>query len=433
MTPKAYPDYVDSGIDWLGSIPSAWKTRPLWSMFERVKDVGHPDEPMLSVFREFGVVFKASRANLNKTAENRDIYQLVGPGWLVTNRMKAWQGSVGISKLRGIVSGHYLCFRPNHVESAAYLNYLFRSAPLAAAYATLSRGVRIGQAEIDNDLYRLLPVLLPPRHEQVRIVEYLDSRTARINLLIEKHERLIETLAERRQAVISRAVTKGLDSNVRLKNSGIEWLGDVPSNWPIVKVGHAYQVTVGKMLNAGKELEGGAVAPYLRAANIQPGGLDLSEVKLMVVNVAEKRALELRRDDVVVVEGGGGFGRSDVLREDLPGWVFQNHVLRVRPRNADSSEFFDYVMKTINANGHVASLSNHATIPSISSEKLASIRLALPEARTQRLIVDHLDRESLQIDALAAKAREMINVLRERRQALISAVVTGKIDVRGLS
>jgi type I restriction enzyme S subunit len=201
----------ESGVQWLGSVPAEWKVRPLWSMFARVKDVAHPDEMMLSVFREFGVVAKSQYANLNQTAENRDIYQLVGPGWLVTNRMKAWQGSVGISALTGIVSGHYICFRPLHRENSAYLNYLFRSTRYAAGYRTLSRGVRIGQAEIDNDQYRLLPVVVPPSEIQGAIVSWLDSQTSRIDILSLKASDMIAVLKERRQALISAAVTGKID------------------------------------------------------------------------------------------------------------------------------------------------------------------------------------------------------------------------------
>jgi type I restriction enzyme S subunit len=199
------------GTSWLGEVPSTWEIRPLWSMFSRIKDVGHPEEPMLSVFREFGVVYKDSYANLNKTAENRNIYQLVGPGWLVANRMKAWQGSVGISSLRGIVSGHYICFKPRHQESSEYLNYLFRSQAYAAGYATLSRGVRIGQAEIDNDLYRLLPVLIPPRAEQEHIVAAIRRETAELDTAIADAREAIVLSKERRAALISAAVTGKMD------------------------------------------------------------------------------------------------------------------------------------------------------------------------------------------------------------------------------
>ena len=201
----------DSGVDWLGPIPEGWQIRPLWSMFRRIKDVNHPEEQMLSVFRDYGVVAKESRANINKTAENRNIYQLVHPGWLVTNRMKAWQGSVGISTLRGIVSGHYICFSPLHSEYDAYLNWLFRSPRYAFGYRLISRGVRIGQAEIDNDEYRVLPVVVPPLDEQQRIAAYLDQQTAKIDTTIAEAERFIELVRERRAALITAAVTGQID------------------------------------------------------------------------------------------------------------------------------------------------------------------------------------------------------------------------------
>jgi restriction endonuclease S subunit len=201
----------DTGVPWLGEIPEHWTVRPLWSMFRRIKDVGHPEAAMLSVFREFGVVEKDSRANNNATADNRDIYQLVHPGWLVTNRMKAWQGSVGISNLRGIVSGHYLCFAPTHAESHEFLNILLRSQPYVNGYFSLSRGVRPGQAEIDNDLYRLLPIVLPPPDEQKRIFAYVQAQTAKIDALIQKSAQFVLLAKERRAALVTAAVTGQID------------------------------------------------------------------------------------------------------------------------------------------------------------------------------------------------------------------------------
>jgi len=201
----------DSGIEWLGWVPEDWRVQRLWTLFTREKNVGHPDEMMLSVFRDYGVIPKESRENLNKTAENRNIYQLVEPGWLVSNRMKAWQGSVGISSYRGIVSGHYICFRPVHNEIDGYLNSLFRSDPYAAGYRSISRGVRIGQAEIDNDEYKLLPVLLPPVAEQRRIAAYLERENAEIDAAVEDAKKSIDLSKERRAAVISAAVTGKID------------------------------------------------------------------------------------------------------------------------------------------------------------------------------------------------------------------------------
>ena len=204
-------EMMESGYAWIGRVPAHWSVRPLWSMFRRVKDIDHPDEQMLSVFRDYGVVPKDSRENINQTAENRSIYQLVHPGWLVSNRMKAWQGSVGISSLRGIVSGHYICFEPLHGENDEYLNWLFRSTRYAVGYGLISRGVRIGQAEIDNDSYRVLPVVVPPIAEQREIAAYLSQQTTSIDLLIAEAERCIELSRERRTALITAAVTGQID------------------------------------------------------------------------------------------------------------------------------------------------------------------------------------------------------------------------------
>lgn len=196
---------------WLGTIPEHWATRPLWTLFRREKRTGFVDEPMVSVFRDHGVVFKDDFANLNVTAEDRSIYQLVEPGWLVINRMKAWQGSVGVSAIRGISSGHYLCFRPLHSESPEYLNWLFRSPQYRDGFAQLSRGVRPGQAEIDNDLLRHLAVVLPPVAEQRAILHRIQEATAEIDALAAKAMRFVELAWERRSALITAAVTGQID------------------------------------------------------------------------------------------------------------------------------------------------------------------------------------------------------------------------------
>ncbi|MCJ2195217.1 restriction endonuclease subunit S [Kaistella montana] len=206
FTTSADETFVE-GPSWMGSIPSTWRTFPLWAMYRREKRTGFIEEPMVSVFRDFGVVFKADRANLNETAEDRSIYQLVEPGWFVVNRMKAWQGSVGVSSIRGISSGHYLCFRPLHGENHKFLNWLFRSPQYRHGFAMLSRGVRPGQAEIDNDQLRKMPVVLPPLDEQREIADHLDRETATIDALIAKAERFIELAQERRAALITAAVT----------------------------------------------------------------------------------------------------------------------------------------------------------------------------------------------------------------------------------
>lgn len=206
----------------------------------------------------------------------------------------------------------------------------------------------------------------------------------------------------------------------KYRDSGAAWLGMVPDSWRVLQVKRRFRVTVGKMLNAGTASAEGESVPYLRAGNVQPNGLDLAQVKHIRLTATERKALDLRRGDLVVVEGGAGYGRSAFLNADLPGWAFQNHILRVRSTNGDSTEYLGYVVQTLNALGHIASLSNHATIPSLSSEQLARIQVPLPDVDTQRAILAFLDRQTAKIDALIGKQEQLIATLREDRDAVWS-------------
>ncbi|WP_390479658.1 restriction endonuclease subunit S, partial [Frankia casuarinae] len=233
--------------------------------------------------------------------------------------MKAWQGSVGISSLRGIVSGHYICFAPRHSEDARYLNWLLRSTTYTNGYALLSRGVRIGQAEIDNDEFRLMPILLPPLGEQRAIADYLDRETARIDTLIEEQQRLIEMLRERRQDLIRAAILGSANPF------------SPPAEAAFTAIGHHFSVTLGKMLDAGKAVRAeDRLLPYIRAGNIQDAGLKLDDVKEMPYSEAEAANLNLLKGDLLVVEGGA-VGTNALVREDMPGWSFQKTVNRLRP------------------------------------------------------------------------------------------------------
>ena len=397
-----------SAVDWLPTLKPGWTLRPLWSMFERIKDIDHPEEQMLSVFRDYGVVAKDSRDNLNKTADNRSIYQLVHPGWLVTNRMKAWQGSVGISSLRGIVSGHYICFAPRHSEDPDYLNWLFRSPPYAHAYALLSRGVRIGQVEIDNDDYRLLPVLLPPPGEQRAIAAYLDRETARIETLIEEQQHLIELLLERRRSVAD------------------ELLRRTSAVCPLKRV--TADVTVGIVVNpAAWYVERGV--PALRGLNVRPGYINPTDlVYLSAEGDARHEKSRLRTGDVVVVRTGQA-GAAAVVPPDLDeSNAIDLLIIRPGPK-VDPNFLVAYLnapsTKTRITEGSVGAIQGHFNVAAL--RELSFPVLGIAE---QRDYVEQWLYRSRAIDTLCAETEQFIELSRERRSALITAAVTGQIDVR---
>ena len=247
MSFSAYPEYKDSGVAWLGEVPSHWDVVPLWTLFRRTKRTGFPDEELLSVYRDYGVLVTSSRDdNFNKASEDLGVYQFVNQGDLVINKMKAWQGSVGISGFRGIVSPAYFVFEPLHSMSSRYLHFLFRSEVYFSVYMAMSKGIRINQWDLDPQSHSRLSVLLPPIVEQGAIAAFLDYETAKIDALIAEQEKLIELLKEKRIAVISHAVTKGLDPTVPMKDSGVEWLGQVPEHWLTIQLGRlCYKIADG--------------------------------------------------------------------------------------------------------------------------------------------------------------------------------------------
>lgn len=209
MSFSPYPKYKFGGEKWLGDVPEHWSVKPMWTLFRRIKRVGFESEQLLSVYREHGVVPKASRDdNNNKASDDLSSYQLVKKGDLVINKMKAWQGSVAISDYQGIVSPAYFVYESTNDEESKYLHYLMRSLRYVTGYLSISKGIRINQWDLEPQYHSRIPVLIPPRGEQRAIVELLDRETAKIDSLISEQEKLLTLLSEKRQATISHTVTK---------------------------------------------------------------------------------------------------------------------------------------------------------------------------------------------------------------------------------
>ncbi|MFE6492812.1 restriction endonuclease subunit S [Streptomyces sp. NPDC057748] len=414
--------------------PSDWRTAPLWSMFERVKDVEHPHEELLSVYREHGVVKREGRDdNYNKAALDRSIYQLVHPGWLVVNRMKAWQGSVGISPYRGIVSGHYICFRPKHNEDHRFLNWLFRSAVYAAEYASLSRGVRPNQVEIDNEWLRALQVKLPPLEEQRRIADFLDAEIARIDKLdgLRKVQEL--NLAERRYASVSEILLPGILTDP----SGLwpwTWLPRATNNRPFVRLGYVCRLQNGLTVDGKREIFGDAVTrPYLRVANVQAGSVALETVTEITVPRTVADRSTLRPGDVLMTEGGDldKLGRGTVWRGELPNCLHQNHVFALRPeQDRLDGDYLALMTRTLHGRCYFESTGTKTTnLASTNSSKILSFPIPLPNVATQRELAQQAQKALEAAEAASRLLNHQRSLLTERRQALITAAVTGQFDV----
>ena len=202
----------DSGVEWLGEFPAHWNTEKIKYLFERRKRQGFPRLTVLSVYREYGVIEKSSRDdNFNRTPEDLDVYQLVKPGDLVINKMKAWQGSLGVASLSGITSPDYVVYAPGHESNARFLHHLLRCKLMASVYLSNSNGIRPNQWRLEPERFEDLSLLLPPRAEQDQIAALLDREMASIDALTAKVRTAIDHLKEYRTALISAAVTGKID------------------------------------------------------------------------------------------------------------------------------------------------------------------------------------------------------------------------------
>ncbi|MFE6754165.1 restriction endonuclease subunit S [Streptomyces sp. NPDC057684] len=276
---------------------------------------------------------------------------------------------------------------------------------------------------------RSLAVPMPPLDEQHAIANFLDRETDQIDALISKQEEFIEFLRERRSGLIASAVA-GHERGADPESDQASWIGPCPPGWTRGQVKNFGSVTLGKMLQSDNK-DSDVFAPYMRAANVQPDGeLALADVKSMWFNPRELRMLDLRAGDVVVVEGGiGGYGRAAFISEPLEGWGFQNSINRIRPVGENDGRYLTYFLIMARQKGFIAAYCNIVSMPHLTAEKLAAIPMMIPPSDLQRQIADRLDKQTAKINALIVKAQEHISYAKERRAALITAAVTGQINL----
>jgi len=359
----------------------------------------------------------------------------VAPGDLAINKMKAWQGSVAISEHRGIVSPAYFVYEATHSENPKYLHYLFRSPRYITGYLSLSKGIRVNQWDLEPQDHSRMPVVLPPLVEQTAIATFLDHETARIDALVAEQERLIALLQEKRQAVISHAVTKGLNPHAPMKDSGVEWLGEVPGHWIVGKCGFYLQILSGFAFPSGGFSSDDSNHRLLRGVNVGVSRLKWDDV------VYWQRTEGDGLDDYEMAEGdlvigmdrpliGEGMRIAKVAAEDLPSLLLQ----RVASLKVGGKLHTDYLHCSLASEMFVAHFSPETTgvsVPHISPDQIKNFVIPVPPIHEQIEIVNDVKKSLAKLGALITESETAITLLQERRTALISAAVTGQIDVRG--
>lgn len=426
----------DSGVEWLGRIPAHWEIRRLALCFREVARPGHEDLPVLSISIHDGISDDELDADERKRKvthiEDRSKYKRVLPGDLAYNMMRAWQGGLGAVSVEGQVSPAYVVAEPKVPLNTRYVELLLRTPMAIEEMRRFSRGIADFRSRLYWEQFRDLKVCLPPVEEQEAILRDVRKATDRIDALIAKKTRFIDLLIEKRQALISHVVTKGLNANAAMRDSRVMWLGRIPAHWKLPKLRHIATVQTGLAL--GKGLSGPDVVkvPYLRVANVQDGFLRLEDVATVAVRISDLPRYRLRPNDVLMNEGGDNdkLGRGHIWHGEIVDCVHQNHVFAIRPHGVSSSWLNAY-KGSFAAQSFFSFRSKQTTnLASISSSNLLDLPVPQPPECEQRSIVEHVTTTNARIDTLIAKTKRSIDLLREHRTTLITAAVTGKIDLR---
>lgn len=425
---KAYPEYKDSGVEWLGMVPSHWNIKRLGQFFEERRDkVSDKDYPPLSVTMQ-GIVPQIDTAAKTDAGDNR---KLVLKNDFVINSRSDRKGSSGVSQLNGSVSLISIVMEPKRINPK-FAHHLLRSYPFQEEFYRYGKGIvadlwSTNSSEMKNIL---IPELADD--ESNAIACFLDHETAKIDNLIEKQQQLIELLKEKRQAVISHAVTKGLNPDVPMKDSGVEWLREVPEHWAIKPLRYLGDCQNG--INIGAEAFGSGF-PFISYGDAYKNRVLPDNGSGLVQSTAEdRRKYSLLRGDVLFTrtsETIEEIGFASACIKSIENACFAGFLIRFRPKSSELCiEYSKYYFSNQLLRIFFTKEMNLITRASLSQDLLKTMPVVIPPVDEQIKIAELLDNISEKFDQLQLLGEEQIKYLQERRTALISAAVTGKIDVR---
>ncbi len=429
---ERYSEYKDSGVKWLGEIPSHWEVKRLGSFFfERKEKVSDKDYAPLSVTKQ-GIFPQLENVAKTNDGDNR---KLVKDGDFVINSRSDRKGSSGVSGLDGSVSLINIVLQPRKVLFGPFCNYLLKSYGFIEENYRNGRGIVADLWTTRYDEMKMIKVAMPSFEEQKNISSYLDAATSKIDKAIAMQQKMIDLLNERKQIIIQNAVTKGLDENVEMKDSGVEWIGMIPKHWEIEPFGKHF--TFGKGLpitKANLQEEGVAVISYGQVHAKYNLGTTLTET---LVRYVSPKYLEthpqclLNKNDFIFadtsedVEGSGNFAFNDYKDKIFAGY----HTVVARPKDLIYPKYYAYLFKSRAWKSQIQSLVNGVKVYSIGKRILKTSTLLIPSESEQKEIVKVLDLKTAAIEKSIENISHQIALLQERKQIIINEVVTGKVKV----
>ena len=426
---KPYAEYKESGQVWLGEVPRQWQSFPLCRVAYLVSERGRPDLELLSVYLNRGVIrYSESGGQVHKPSLDRSNYQVVNPGNFVLNNQQAWRGSIGVSKYKGIISPAYVVMSLSNKMNPSYGNYLFRSPGMVAQYVVASRGV----GDIQRNLYypdlKRVQVILPPLDEQAAIVRFLDHANRKVDGFIRAKRKLIALLHEQKQAIIHRAVTRGLNPEVKLKPSGIPWLGDIPAHWEVARIRQKAQIARGRFSHRPRnapQFYGGRY-PFIQTGDIATADKQITSYSQTLNEAGYKISKLFKAGTLAMVITGAKTGHVAILGFDA---CFPDSAVGFVPeKNAVDKDFLYFAFIALKSELDRASITS--TQENLNVQRIGSQVTAWPPLAEQEEIGRHLEFELATLTTAIDRTKREIALMQEYRTRLTADIVTGKLDVR---
>ena len=438
MSFPRYESYRDSGVDWIGEIPAHWQMRRLRSLVEIKKRIAGVEGPEVLSITQRGIKVRDIDSNDGQLAETYAHYQIVEAGDFAMNHMDLLTGWVDLAKQDGVTSPDYRVFtlRPGSDSNPNYLLRILQNGYSSRIFYAFGQGAsHFGRWRLPTDAFQDFVVPLPPLHEQVDIANFLNRETTKIEALVEGQRQLIKLLKEKRQALISQAVTKGLNPLAPMRDSGIEWLGDVPAHWEIFVLKREIEfLTSGSRGWASHYSDDGAL--FIRIGNLTRDRLDLDLTDIQRVSVPpglEGERTRVRTDDILF-SITAYLGSVAVVPPSLDTAYVSQHVAlarlsgkRLLPRWAA------LVASSLVGRTYLDMQGYGGTKIQLALDDVAGMLMVVPPLAEQMAILADMERQIRSLDQLVLEAQDIVDLLHERRAALIAAAVTGKIDVPAAS
>ena len=422
---QRYSEYKDSGVQWLGEIPNHWEVKRLASFFsERRVKVSDKDYPPLSVTK-LGIFPQWENVAKTNDGDNR---KLVRKGDFVINSRSDRKGSSGVSDRDGSVSLINIVLKPRKVIHVGYSNYLLKSYKFIEEYYRNGRGIVADLWTTRFDEMKMIKLAIPTLIEQEAIANYLDSVTSKIDTAIAQQQKMIDLLNERKQIIINNAVTKGLNPNVKMKDSGVEWIGEMPEHWEVKPLKYCAKTNSGSTPRTilGKE------NPLSNIKWVRTTDLDNSSVydtsEYLSLKEIQSASCPLLPKNTVLISmygGSGSFGKLGILKIEA---TINQALCSINCFQNILPEYIFYYLQAIHSIWMKFAASTRKD-PNLNQDIVKNISVVLPSMDEQKKLVDYISCENRRIQTLVKIANEQISLLQERKQIIINDVVTGKVKV----